>query len=77
MKSMTPIQNGLIAKADFTGGYPRIVHVGLGIVALAHDKKEFDRLQHSSLTGAIIFGGGLFAVLLGAIGCVIYVAATA
>ncbi len=77
MKSMAQMQNEMIAKADFTGGYPRVVHVGMGIIALAHDKQEFDRLQRDGLIGAIVFGVGLFVILLGVIGFAIYHAAFA
>lgn len=72
MKSMVQMQNEMIAKADFTGGYPRVVHVGMGIIAIAHNKKELDRLQRDGLIGAIVFGVCLLSIFLGVVGLAVY-----
>lgn len=72
MKSMAQMQNEMIAKADFTGGYPRVVHVGMGIIALAHNKKELDRLQRDGLIEAIVFGVCLLALFLCVVGFAVY-----
>ena len=77
MKSMAQMQNEMIAKADFTGGYPRAVHIGMGIIALAHDKKEFDELQREAMIGVMIVGAGALVSLLVVIGFLIYQAAIA
>lgn len=77
MKSMVHRQNEMIAKADSSGGYPRVVHVGMGIIALAHTKKELDELQHDAMIGAVIMVVGMLAIFFGAILFVIYQSAIA
>ena len=77
MKSMAQMQNEMLKKSDFTGGYPRIVHVGMGIIALANNKDEMDKLQRDNFIGAIIFSVGMIAILFCVIGFVIYHAAFA
>lgn len=77
MKSMGQMQNEMMAKADFSGGYPRVVHMGMGIIALAHTKKEFDELQREAMIGVVIIGVGLLVSLLVVIGFVIYQSAIA
>ena len=72
MESLTKTQDEIIAKADFRAGYPRVVHVGMGIIALANNKEEFDKLQRRSLMDAVVIAAGLAIIGLGAIGFMVY-----
>ncbi len=45
MKSMKQMQDEMIAKARWDGGYPRAVCLFPGIVALAHSEEEYQRLR--------------------------------
>ena len=49
MKSMEQMQNEILRKARWDGGWPRAVHMGMGIIALAKDKANYDRLQAENL----------------------------
>ncbi len=45
MKSVKQMQDEMIAKARWDGGFPRAVCLFPGIVALAHTEEEYRRLR--------------------------------
>lgn len=72
MKSTSHIQEDMIKRGNFGEGFPKVVHVGMGIIAVAHNQTQLDRLRREALVSAIVFGAGLLALLLGILACVVY-----
>ena len=66
MKSIEQMHNEILIRANFDGGWPRAVIVGPGIIALAKNKYEYERLCKSSafatLAGVIL--GLVISVLI-------------
>lgn len=69
MKSMEQMQSEMLAQARWDGGYPRAVCLFPGIVALAHDEKQWNQLNRQNEIGLMIYIGCL---LLGALGIAIW-----
>lgn len=53
MKSMKQMQSEILGKARWDGGWPRAVHVGMGVVALAKDQEHYNALVKSSMRANI------------------------
>jgi len=68
VKSMKTMQDGILSKAKFDGTYPKIVHMGMGIIALAKNQDDFDRLSRSR-EHTLVFA--VVACSLGAIGLIV------
>ncbi len=68
MKTMAQMQSEMIAKAKFDGGYPRAVIMPIGIIALANNEDEFNKLKRESEIEHLILGVILLIGLLGLIG---------
>lgn len=49
MKSMKKMQDEILSQARWDGGYPKAVHMGLGIIALAHSKEEEERMNRETM----------------------------
>jgi hypothetical protein len=58
MKTMREVQEKILSKARWDGGWPRAVHMGMGIIALAKDESDLKSLRRqrnlSYLAGAIL-----------------------
>lgn len=45
MKSMRETQAEMLRGCRWDGGYPKVMHMGLGIIAVARDAEEESQLQ--------------------------------
>ena len=57
LKSMRKTQEEMISQANFNGGWPRVMVVGLGCVALARNQDEYGSLQRANAVGWIVSAG--------------------
>jgi hypothetical protein len=71
MKSMQQMQQEMLIKARWDGGYPRVVMMPLGVIALARDEAEYiELIDHSELAinvfcvGLLVMCGIPLALLL-------------
>jgi hypothetical protein len=69
MQTMEQMQNEMLKKARWDGGYPKAIHVGLGIIALAHNEDDEKRLRKNAMVTSIIYGIALVGVCLFGIAC--------
>ena len=63
MKTMQQMQGEMLTKARFDGGYPRPVVLPLGILVLAKDEQEFNRLMRHSYVTHLVLAVGIFLAL--------------
>lgn len=64
MKSMRQMQDEMLAKARFDGGYPRVVLMPFGIVALANNEEEYEALRKESENAINFFAACLMVVVV-------------
>ena len=69
MKSMKKIQSEMLAKAVWDGAYPKAIHMGLGIIALADNAEEEYKLKKDCQSsfiyaGLIVFVVGLLFIII-------------
>lgn len=72
MKSMKQMQDEMLAKCRFDGSYPRPIHMGMGIIALAHDEEQERLLLKSNETLLWVVLAGFGLILAGCIGFVLF-----
>ena len=72
MKSTEQLQSEMLKKARFDGGFPRAVIVGPGIIALAKNDGEYERLRRHGVISHAILGIGLIVVFVSFLSYVIY-----
>lgn len=67
MKSMQKMQAEMLGKARWDGGYPKVIYMGMGMIALARSEAEEKQLKRDAMrcmaigvaTGAVIFVAGI------------------
>lgn len=59
MKTMQKMKKEMLKKARFDGGYPRPVVLPFGVLALANNEQEFNRLMRESNIGHALLCVGL------------------
>lgn len=64
MKTMAQMQDEMLAKARFDGGYPRHVVLHFGILALAKDEEEYKSLMRENAICSAILGAGIMVSAL-------------
>ena len=64
MKTMKQMHEEILSKARWDGGWPRVICVGPGIIALARDQAHYDELRRSSNAAAL--WGAITGLAIGA-----------
>lgn len=60
MKSMNEIQNEMLKDCRFDGGYPKPMHVGMGILRVAKSKEEEEQINKETFWIHVIgFGSAI------------------
>ena len=65
MKTMKQMHEEILSKARWDGGWPRVIIVGPGIIALAKDQAHWDELRRSSVRAML--AGVVTALVIGAV----------
>ena len=65
MKSMEQMQEEMLSRCYKKGGWPKPVHMGLGIMALAFNQDQYEELKKSAVSSMIT--GLALAVIFGII----------
>lgn len=66
MRTMAEMQADILRRARFDGGYPKVIHMGMGTICLARSKEHEARIRREIIRGwvfAIITVVGFFALM--------------
>lgn len=59
MKTMKQMQDEMLKKARFDGGYPKPVIMPIGVIALAKNEEQYQKLQQISYRAHMVMAVGL------------------
>lgn len=64
LKTMQQMQDEMLKKARFDGGYPRPVIMPIGVLALAKNEKQYKEMKRFSQISHVIFGVVMIMVIV-------------
>jgi hypothetical protein len=73
MKTMQQMQSEIISKARWDGGYPKAMHMGLGVIALARDEQHERELRKQGAASARFMAAGYLVMLVFLFGWIVWV----